>query len=65
MEALAINVLVKFHAEFPMSTVPDWFPPELLVSAKQEALYRRLAFLTALSKEPTTRESLHKATLRN
>ena len=44
--------MVKYHAEFPMSTVPDWFPHDL-VSAKQEALGERLAFLTALSMKPT------------
>ena len=42
-EALAIHLLVKYRAEFPMSTVTDWFPPEL-VSDKQEALNERLAF---------------------
>ena len=53
---LAIHLFVKFRAEFPTSTVPDWFPPEL-VSAEQEALSERLAFLTALSKKPTARET--------
>ena len=53
---------MKYWAEFPISTVHDWFPPEL-VSAKQEAPDERLAFLTALLKKPTNRERLHKATL--
>ena len=39
-EALKIHLLVKYRAEFPTSTMPDWFPPEL-VSAKQEALDER------------------------
>ena len=46
-EALAITLLLKYRAEFPTSTAPDWFPHEL-ISAMQEALSERLPFLTSL-----------------
>ena len=61
-EALAIHLLLKFRAEFPTSTVPEWFPPGL-ISAKHEALSERLAFLTALSFKPNATERSLKAKL--